>query len=113
MKNIPVAVALFLCALPPAHAGLFSDDVPVKVEFRKALLDSSLVGQFRNTTTDKYLVVVVTLRNKTTNEVKSGLLKIGPNETNEIGWAQGWSFVSGETIKIEHSDYSSVKVKVP
>jgi hypothetical protein len=32
---------------------------------------------------------------------------------NEFGWAEGWPFVSGETIQIHNADYADLKVKVP
>ena len=112
-KSISLAILFSLLAIPASHSGLFSKDVPVKVEFREARFDKSLVAKFWNSTKDKYLVVIVTFRNETLNQTKKGSLELAPNETKEIGWAEGWKFVSGETIKIEHADYSTIKIKVP
>ncbi len=97
-------------------AGIFGcsrqDPVPVVVTFRGALLDNSLVAQFRNVS-GKYLSPVVSLENPTLNHSKRFYIKLGPNEQKEFGWGEGWAFASGERIKIVHDGYRDVEVKVP
>jgi hypothetical protein len=87
-------------------------EMPISVTYREALFDKSLVAQFHNNS-DRYLIVLVKLENKTLSETKNGKLELAPRETKEIGWAEGWKFVSGEYITITHEDYSVKTVRAP
>ena len=86
--------------------------MPVSVTYRKAMLDNSLVAQFNNNS-DRYLTVVLKFENKTLNQEKSGFIELAPRETKEIGWAEGWKFMSGEYITLSHEDYSTRTVRMP
>ena len=74
-------------------------ELPVRVTFRPSIGGGSLVAQYRNTSST-YLTVVVTLRNATVADAQRVTLNIGPNQTTEHGWAEGWSYRTGETISI-------------
>ena len=69
-------------------------------------------AQYRNTSS-KYLTVSVELRNATLGQSKTVVLTIGPNKMVEHGWAEGWSYQSGETITISHADYEVQESRVP
>lgn len=87
-------------------------DLPIAVTFRPSIGGGSLVAQYRNNST-KYLTVRVTLRNATVNQTQQVTLNIGPNQTTEHGWAEGWSYRSGELIDIAHADYETLELRVP
>ncbi|MEO1016316.1 MAG: hypothetical protein AAFY56_01295 [Pseudomonadota bacterium] len=80
------------------------EPLPVKVSYRDALLGPGYVAQFRNES-PRYLAVVVTVKNPTTGQVVSSRLDLPPEQMVEIGHAEGWTFVSGDTITLEHTDY--------
>lgn len=92
--------------------GCSKPDMPVSVSFRPALLDNSLVARFRNKS-DRHLTVVVKFENRTLNQQMSSYIVLGPRETKEIGWLEGWAFMSGEYITMSHEDYSTKTVRVP
>lgn len=87
-------------------------DLPITVSFRKAMLDSSLVAQFHNNS-DVSIKVLVKIENRTTKEIKQGEIIVPAKGKEEIGWAEGWRFVPGEAIEINHADYRNMKVIVP
>ena len=98
-----LALGLTSCSKP---------SMPVSISFRPAKLDSSLVGQFKNNS-NRYLTIVLTFENKTLNQRKKGYIELPPMSTKEIGWQEGWSFMSGEYVTISHEDYSTKKERVP
>ncbi len=86
--------------------------MPVSVTSREATLDKSLVAQFRNNS-NRHLTVLVRFENKTLGQVKDGYIEIAPLETKEIGWMEGWKFMSGEYVTLAHEDYAAQTVRVP
>ena len=44
---------------------------------------------------------------------KQAELVVGGNAMTEVGWAEGWRFVSGEAIRIHHGHYRDSEVTVP
>lgn len=87
-------------------------ELPLTVEFRTAMLGSGLVAKFKNTSS-RNLGIKATFENKTFAEAKVDRLLLRPFETVERGWAEGWQFMSGESITLEHEDYSPKTLKVP
>lgn len=83
-------------------------NMPVKVMARDSLVGEGLVAQFHNESSNK-LVVYILLEDKNKSNKHSGNLVLQPNSMQEIGWVEGWKFESGDTIKITHSDYKSIK----
>ncbi len=86
--------------------------IPVSVTFREAALDNSLVAQIRNTS-DRPIKLLVKVHSSTTNETKQGEVVVGGNQVAEVGWAEGWRFVSGETLRLHHADYRDLEFTVP
>jgi hypothetical protein len=117
MKPYVQLFAVFLTFLllhtSPAETGLAGKDLPIKVSFRKSRANDSLVARFTNTSNDVFLTAFVTFKNSTYNESKRRKLSVGPGKTVEVGWAQGWKVMSGETITIESEGYSALVVTVP
>lgn len=113
-KTNPSTLLSLFCAFLAAFvlAGCSKPEMPVVVTYRKAMLDNSLVAQFHNNS-ERYLTVVVKFENRTLNQQKSGYIKIGPRENVEIGWTDGWKFMSGEYITLTHEDYNTQVVRIP
>jgi hypothetical protein len=101
---LTIIIAPLLMSCKPA--------MPITVSFRTALLNNSLVAQFHNNS-NRYLTLVVVLENKTLNQREERQIDLGPLETKEIGWAEGWKVMSGEYITVLQDDYSSLKVRAP
>lgn len=93
-------------------AGCSKPDMPVSITWREAKLDSSLVAQFRNNS-NRHLAVMTRFENKTLNQTKEGYLELPPMETIEIGWMEGWKFMSGEYLTLAHEDYKTLSVRMP
>ena len=86
--------------------------LPVDVKFRNALLGSGMVLQVQNKS-GKPLMVVVSLKNPTTQQEKSFRLDISPNGDKEIGHLEGWVLASGDTIKVSNASYQSWQGSIP
>jgi len=87
-------------------------ELPVRVTYRPSAGGTSMVAQYRNDSA-KYLSIAVDLENPTLHKSKTITLNIGPNGVIEDGWAQGWAYKSGDTIKINHADYERKDLVVP
>lgn len=87
-------------------------DLPIEVTFRPSVGGGSLVARYQNTST-KYLSVVLNLTNTTYRETKEWKLELGPGQTVEHGWLEGWSYRSGERIQLSHAGYEPWVVTVP
>jgi hypothetical protein len=85
--------------------------IPVSVTFRHAIADSSLVAQLHNNSgsTMKVLVVIEGQMGQSKQEE----LVLGTDDPVEIGWAQGWQFVSGEKIRIHNPQYRDLWFTAP
>ena len=86
--------------------------MPIEVNYRKALLASGLVAEFKNDST-RNLSVVATFENPTLHQPKSFRIDLNPGSTKEVGHLEGWNFSSGDLITLEHNDYKTEKVKLP
>ena len=107
-------------AMPPGKRGVLWTVVgsvllaalPIAVTYRPSFDGTSLVAQFHNTSA-RYLDVRATFESRAQHQSRSLPFNIGPYQTLEIGWAEGWAFMSGETIALHRDDYRDVSVKVP
>ena len=86
--------------------------MPVSVQYRRALLNPSLVADFKNNS-NRNLMVVATFTNPTLNNTKAFTLSMDPGRSVQFGYAQGWAFHSGDTITLRHADYQDEAVKLP
>ncbi len=66
-----------------------------------------------NNTSTRHLSFLASFTNPTLHKTESYQLDISPSSIKEIGHAEGWSFSSGDIIKIVHNEYKTVIVKLP
>ena len=71
--------------------------LPITLASRPAMFGEGLVVQFKNES-DRHLVFKLVLQNKTLDEKKVDSISLGPRQMKEIGWAEGWQFMSSETV---------------
>jgi hypothetical protein len=86
--------------------------IPVEFTTRPSAVGEGLVGQFRNNS-DRYLTVKVALANGTTGGHEDRVLDLNPHAMVEVGWMEGWKFMSSETVTLSHQDYRSLCYRVP
>ena len=86
--------------------------LPIATTFRPAFDGNSQVAQFHNTG-NKYLAVQATFENAGLKQRRQTLLNIGPYQTVEYGWLEGWSFMSGEHVSLVSDGYRTSTVEVP
>lgn len=87
--------------------------MPVTITFRTAISDSQgLVAQLHNQSGELFKVLVE-MRSPSTGTEKSGEIIMPAGGTTEIGWAEGWKFVPGDTLTIKHTKFSPLSVVTP
>ncbi len=86
-------------------------DLPIAVGFRQAMMGPGLVARFANKS-DRHLSIVARFNNPTTGDSKAFRLDLAPNVMSDFGHMEGWTFASGDTITLEHNDYSPISVNV-
>jgi hypothetical protein len=86
--------------------------IPVRVTFRLAFMGQGLVASIRNVT-DKPLNVIAELRDTGSEQARAVSLALDPNGTTEIGYAQGWTITSGQSIFVSSSGYRSITAFAP
>lgn len=85
---------------------------PVLVTFRPAKVGSSLVAQFTNVTSDKFLAIEVTLFAKTSGLTHTKQLRLRPGEAKTLGWLQKFPLASGDSVTILEGTYGRKTVLV-
>ncbi len=86
--------------------------IPVRVTFKLAFMGQGLVASIRNVT-DKPLNVIAELRDAGAEQARAVSLALDPNGTTEIGYAQGWTITSGQSISVSSSGYRSITAFAP
>jgi hypothetical protein len=86
--------------------------VPVRVAFRAAFMGQGFVATIRNAT-DGPLNVIAELREPGSEATRSVSLALDPNGTTEVGYAQGWTITSGQSVNVAASGYRSVTAFAP
>ena len=86
--------------------------LPVRVTFRLAFMGQGLVATVRNVT-DGPLNVIAELREPGTDLSRSVSLALDPKGTTEVGYAQGWTITSGQSLTAAASGYRSVTAFAP
>lgn len=86
--------------------------VPVRVTFRLAWMGQGLVATIRNVTASP-LNVIAELREPGADATRSVSLALDANGTTEIGYAQGWTITSGQSVSVAASGYRSVTAFAP
>jgi len=85
---------------------------PVRVSFKLAFMGQGLVASVRNAT-DQPLNVIAELRDAGPEPTRTISLALDPNGSTEIGYAQGWTITSGQSITVSSSGYRSVTAFAP
>jgi hypothetical protein len=87
--------------------------IPVRVTFRLAFMGQGLVASIRNVT-DRPLNVIAELRDSSGSDPSREIsLALEPNKAQEIGYAQGWTITSGQSISVSSSGFRSVTAFAP
>jgi hypothetical protein len=77
-------------------------------------MGQGLVASIRNVT-DRPVNVIAELRDRdsTGTVLRTVSLALAPSGTTEIGYAQGWTITSGQSISVSSSGYRSVTAFAP
>lgn len=87
---------------------------PIDVSFRESLMFDGKVLQVKNTTTDKHLSCLMTVRNYTLHQEKTFSFALSPRETQEVGVLEiDWRFSTGESVTIEVEGFRTYRCEVP
>ena len=86
--------------------------LPVRVAFKLAFMGQGLVATIRNAT-DRPLNVIADLRDAGAEPTRTISLALDPGGSTEIGYAQGWTITSGQSITVSSSGYRSVTAFAP
>ena len=87
-------------------------DMPIQMSYGSTPTGTGMSVSFKNTS-HRLLAVAVTIRNPSLNVQESFGFDLPPGETREIGPLEGWTFASGDTVRITHNDYKPLNGKVP
>jgi|TARA_B110000503_G_scaffold119654_1_gene181618 hypothetical protein len=94
------------------HQSVQKPELPITLKYRDSVFGKGYVAQFHNTS-ERHLKIKVTISSETTGEEKEGILDIAPTSIKEIGWAEGWQFSSGESVKVFNAAYKQAEYSIP
>lgn len=86
--------------------------LPVVVSYRTAWMDSSLVAQIHNDS-DSLRKVLFVIESPTTGQIMNKVEVIPARGMAEVGWLEGWRFVSGERVRVHQAGYRDYDDVVP
>ena len=86
--------------------------LPVVLEFRSSILGRGMVAVIENTS-DRYLTVVLAVRNPTLATAKRFTLQLDPRSGRDFGHLEGWQFSSGDEIGLFNDEFAALKLTVP
>jgi len=86
--------------------------LPVVVNFRSSMLGQGLVAVIENTS-DRYLTVVLNVRNPTLSTVKRFKLDLNPKSSTDFGHLEGWQFASGDEVGLFNDEFGALRITVP
>jgi hypothetical protein len=86
--------------------------LPLVVGFRSSMLGKGLVAVIENTG-DRYLTVVLSVRNPTLSTVKRFTLELGPRSSTDFGHLEGWQFASGDEVGLFNDEFAALRLSVP
>lgn len=86
--------------------------LPVVVEFRASLLGRGMVAVIENTS-ERYLTVVLSVRNPTLSTAKRFRIDIEPRERASFGHLEGWAFSSGDEFALFNDEFAALRLSVP
>ena len=86
--------------------------LPVVVGFRSSMLGRGLVAIIENTS-DRYLTVLLAVRNPSLSTVKRFSVKLDPRSSTEFGHLEGWEFSSGDEVGLYNDEFGALRLTVP
>lgn len=86
--------------------------LPVVINFRSSMLGKGLVAVIENTS-DRYLTLVLGVRNPTLSIAKRFKLNIDPKSSIDFGHLEGWQFAAGDEVGVFNDEFSALKITVP
>jgi len=86
--------------------------LPVAINFRSSMLGKGLVAVIENTS-DRYLTVVLSVRNPTLSIAKRFKLELDAKSSTDFGHLEGWQFASGDEVALYNDGFASLKITVP
>jgi hypothetical protein len=86
--------------------------LPVVVEFRSSLLGKGMVAVIENNS-DRYLTVMLAVRNPTLSTVKRFTLQLAPRSRSDFGHLEGWQFSSGDEVGLYNDEFGTLRLTVP
>lgn len=86
--------------------------LPLVVNFRSSMLGRGLVAVIENTS-DRYLTVVLSVRNPTLSTTKRFKLDLKPQSSTDFGHLEGWQFASGDEVGLFNDEFGALKIAVP
>ncbi|MFP5380641.1 MAG: hypothetical protein ACLGG4_00095 [Gammaproteobacteria bacterium] len=86
--------------------------LPVVIGFRASMLGRGLVAVIENSS-DRYLSVVLAVRNPTRALAKRFNLELSPRSSTDFGHFEGWQFASGDEFVLFSDDFAALRLSVP
>jgi hypothetical protein len=86
--------------------------LPVVVSFRSSILGKGLVAVFENTS-DRYLSVVLSVRNPTLSTANRFTLELEPKSSTDFGHMEGWQFASGDELALFNDEFGALRLTTP
>ncbi|MHB8938272.1 MAG: hypothetical protein ACYC39_08140 [Thiobacillus sp.] len=86
--------------------------LPLVVGFRSSMLGQGLVAMIENTS-DRYLSVVLAVRNPTSSTADRFQLELAPRSRTDFGHLEGWQFASGDEVGLFNDEFGALKITVP
>lgn len=86
--------------------------LPVVVNFRSSMLGKGLVAVIENTS-DRYLTVILAVRNPTLSTARRFTLDLEPRSTTDFGHLEGWQFASGDEVGLYNDEFGALNITVP
>lgn len=92
--------------------GCFKEESPITIMHRESAVGRGKVVVITNPSGQKVAIDVLISSSETDQEATLKYT-LNPRTFAEIGWAQGWQFVSGEEIIVSSNKYSDVEYTIP
>jgi hypothetical protein len=86
--------------------------LPVVINFRSSMLGKGLVAVIENTS-DRYLTVVLSVRNPTLSIAKRFKLDLEPRSSTDFGHLEGWQFAAGDEVGLYNDEFGALRLTVP
>jgi hypothetical protein len=105
-----IALAMLLAGgvwffVSPDFRGGAPGNLPIEAGFRRAPAGQGVILVVRNAS-KRHLSLEATAKRPRSGEQKTFRLEVEPGKTAELGYREGWLFVSGDTVALSHKDYA-------